>query len=84
MPDDLIIPPAEPTLTEREIQVVQGIADGRGAKGVAEDLDLSPLTVKRHLLRIKDKARKTVDPDKIDVSQNSGLVFYALVKGWIE
>lgn len=42
-------------LSAREIQVLQGVADGRTNGDIAADLRLSPLTVKSHLARIGRK-----------------------------
>lgn len=42
-------------LTEREIQVIEMVADGRTNKWIGEALDLSALTVKSHLARIGRK-----------------------------
>ncbi len=42
-------------LSAREIQVLQGVADGHSNSDIAVDLELSPLTVKSHLSRIGRK-----------------------------
>jgi DNA-binding NarL/FixJ family response regulator len=42
-------------LSEREVQVLQGVAEGCANKQIAEDLCLSALTVKSHLARIGRK-----------------------------
>ncbi len=46
---------AEIELSAREVEVLQGVADGRGNGDIAADLQLSPLTVKSHLARIGRK-----------------------------
>ncbi len=42
-------------LSAREIEVLQGVADGRSNGDIAAELRLSPLTVKSHLARIGRK-----------------------------
>jgi DNA-binding NarL/FixJ family response regulator len=42
-------------LSTREIEVMQGVADGRSNGDIAADLQISPLTVKSHLARIGRK-----------------------------
>jgi DNA-binding NarL/FixJ family response regulator len=42
-------------LSAREIEVLQGVADGRSNGDIAADLRISPLTVKSHLARIGRK-----------------------------
>jgi DNA-binding NarL/FixJ family response regulator len=42
-------------LSAREIEVLQGVADGRSNGDIAADLQISPLTVKSHLARIGRK-----------------------------
>ena len=42
-------------LSARELEVLQGVADGRSNGDIAAALQLSPLTVKSHLARIGRK-----------------------------
>jgi DNA-binding CsgD family transcriptional regulator len=42
-------------LSAREVEVLQGVADGRSNGDIAVDLQISPLTVKSHLARIGRK-----------------------------
>ena len=42
-------------LSTREIEVMQGVANGRSNSDIAADLQISPLTVKSHLARIGRK-----------------------------
>jgi DNA-binding NarL/FixJ family response regulator len=42
-------------LSAREVEVLQGVADGRSNSDIAADLQISPLTVKSHLARIGRK-----------------------------
>ena len=53
-----------PTLTAREIQVLQLVADGKSNKDIGEELGLSALTVKSHLARI---ARKLGTGDRAEM-----------------
>jgi two-component system nitrate/nitrite response regulator NarL len=45
----------KPDLTEREIEILQGIAQGFSAAELGDRLGLAPSTVKTHLTRIYDK-----------------------------
>jgi DNA-binding CsgD family transcriptional regulator len=45
-------PPANGPLSKREIQVLQGLADGLSTRGLAGELGLSPQTIKSHMARI--------------------------------
>ena len=42
-------------MSAREVEVLQGVADGRSNGDIAAALQLSPLTVKSHLARIGRK-----------------------------
>ena len=52
------------SLSAREIQVLQLVADGKSNKDIGEDLGLSALTVKSHLARI---ARKLGTGDRAEM-----------------
>lgn len=43
-----------PELTEREVQVLQGISEGLTNKEIGQWLEISPLTVKAHLQRMTE------------------------------
>jgi two-component system, NarL family, response regulator NreC len=62
------------TLSEREREVFQLIAEGRANKEIAEILHLSPSTVETHRARIMDK---------LDVHSAVEIVLYAVRKGII-
>jgi two-component system, NarL family, response regulator NreC len=62
------------TLSEREREVFQLIAEGRANKEIAEILHLSPSTVETHRARIMDK---------LDVHSAVEIVLYAVRKGVI-
>jgi DNA-binding NarL/FixJ family response regulator len=58
-PDEVAAPTAPPTgaahLSDRELEVLRMVADGRTNRAVGERLGLSALTVKSHLARIARK-----------------------------
>jgi DNA-binding NarL/FixJ family response regulator len=60
------------TLTEREVEVVRGVADGLRNQDIAARLSITEGTVKIHLHRIFEK---------IDVDNRVGLVLYAQKQG---
>ena len=62
------------TLSEREREVFQLIAEGRVNKGIAEILHLSPSTVETHRARIMEK---------LDVHSAVEIVLYAVGRGVI-
>ena len=62
------------TLSEREREVFQLIAEGRVNKDIAELLHLSPSTVETHRAHIMEK---------LDVHSAAGIVLYAVRKGII-
>jgi two-component system, NarL family, response regulator NreC len=62
------------TLTEREREVFQLIAEGKSNKDVADLLNLSPNTVETHRAHIMDK---------LDVHNAAEIVLYAVRKGVI-
>ncbi|MFY0562797.1 helix-turn-helix domain-containing protein [Archangium lansingense] len=51
-PPDRPVSPAAMSLTERELQIVSLVADGRGNKEIAGTLSISVWTVSTHLRRI--------------------------------
>ncbi|HEX5690072.1 MAG TPA: response regulator transcription factor [Roseiflexaceae bacterium] len=61
-------------LSEREIEVVQGIAQGYSNKEIATQLNLSVKTVETYRARAMDK---------LGIESRSGLVRYALEHGWL-
>ncbi len=62
-------------LTSREVEVLQLIAEGRGNKQIAADLDISVKTVERHRQRLMKK---------LEIHDVAGLTRYAISKGIIE
>jgi DNA-binding NarL/FixJ family response regulator len=61
-----------PTLTRREIQIIQGVVEGLRNQDIAAQLSISEGTVKVHLHNIYEK---------IEVDNRVGLVLYAQEKG---
>ena len=63
-----------PSLTARELQVVQCAATGKTNKAIASDLNLSEHTVKNYLFRAFEK---------IGVSSRIELLFYLTMQGHV-
>jgi len=67
--------PSTPSgLTERELEVLQAAAQGRGNKAIAAALSISPQTVQVHLRNIFGK---------LGVNSRSEAIAYALSRNWI-
>ncbi|MDX1659214.1 MAG: response regulator transcription factor [Nitriliruptorales bacterium] len=64
-----------PELTPRELQILQLLADGLSPKEVADELVISPKTVRNHLSKAYDK---------LDVSSRSQALVAALSHGLID
>ena len=73
-------PPAEepveeaPQLTEREIQILQMLADGCAPAEVAERLFISPKTVRNHLSKVYEKLGVSSRSQAIVVGLQHGLI----------
>lgn len=65
----------QPSLTEREREILILLAKGHSNKRVAEQLGLSVRTVESHRLNLRRK---------LGVETSTGLVKYALDNGWIK
>ncbi len=61
-------------LSDREIQVLQRVADGHSNKQIGDDLCLSALTVKSHLARIARKLGTGDRAEMVAISIRSGIV----------
>jgi two-component system nitrate/nitrite response regulator NarL len=68
----LVTAPDSPTLTARELQVVQCAAKGKTNRAIASELGLSEHTVKNYLFRAFDK---------LGVSSRVELLFYLTLRG---
>jgi len=64
----------ETTLSRREIQILQLIAEGNINKQIARELGLSPATVRNHVSRLMQK---------LDVNDRTAAAVMALSNGWI-
>jgi DNA-binding NarL/FixJ family response regulator len=68
-------PKAEDELTQRQIQILKLLAQGRSSKEIAFELGLSPKTVDVHRARIMDR---------LNVRDVASLTMYAVRKGLIK
>lgn len=67
---------AEPlVLSEREVEVLQAVAEGKSNKEIADALTISEKTVKAHLRSIFRK---------LEVGDRAQAVAYAMRRGWVE
>jgi len=62
-------------LSQREIEILQAVSEGKSNKEIAEKLFISEKTVKAHLRSIFRK---------LDVGDRTQAVAYAMRKGWVE
>jgi len=72
--DPALAEPGAPALSAREVQVLQGVADGNTNNEIGELLGLSGLTIKSHLARI---GRKTGTGDRaamVAAAMRAGIV----------
>lgn len=74
-PDDDARGGESPSLTDREVQILQMLADGCTPAEVAERLFISPKTVRNHLTKVYDK---------LDVSSRSAAIVVGLQHRLIE
>ena len=74
-----LLQPSEPTvseeLTQRQIEILRMIAQGRASKEIAYDLGLSPKTVDVHRARIMER---------LQINDIASLTLYAVRKGLIK
>ncbi len=63
------------TLSSREVEVVQLIAEGHANKQIASELGLSVKTIEKHRQRVMEK---------LDIHDTAGLTRYAIAAGIIE
>ena len=71
---DRVRQPAQESLTPREIEVLELVADGLGNKAIASRLNLSEATIKTHLVHTFTK---------LDVDTRTAAVSVAVEKGLI-
>lgn len=67
------IPSAHLGLTARELDIVDGVVQGLGNKGISDLLGISPFTVKHHLTRIFTKLGVTNRVELVMLAQRHGL-----------
>ena len=67
-------PQVIPTLTDREVEVLEWVADGRSNKWIAERLTLSSLTVKSHLTRIGRKLGTGDRAEMVAIAMRAGII----------
>lgn len=67
-------PGSRPDLSDREVQVVQFVANGHTNREIGEELNLSALTVKSHLSRIGRKLGTGDRAQMVAICMRSGLV----------
>ncbi len=66
--------PRRLNLTDRELDVLRGLVDGRGYKGTADSLDISPETVRSHIKSIYGKLQVHSVAAAVAVAIRRGLV----------
>lgn len=67
-------PTTRPDLSEREIQVIQFVANGHTNRAIGEELNLSALTVKSHLSRIGRKLGTGDRAQMVAICMRAGLI----------
>jgi len=67
-------PPLVGKLSERELEVLSAVADGRSNKWIGGQLSLSSLTVKSHLARISRKLGTGDRAHMVAIAMRAGLV----------
>jgi LuxR family transcriptional regulator, transcriptional regulator of spore coat protein len=63
-----------PTLTEREHQILELVAVGLSAKEVAQQIDIAPRTVERHIENIRLKLRARNRTHMVTCAAMSGML----------
>jgi DNA-binding NarL/FixJ family response regulator len=74
-PGGAAVPPRTASLTSREAEVLQLIAEGRANKQIAAELSISIKTVEKHRQRVMNK---------LNIHDIAGLTRYAISKGIVE
>jgi len=67
-------PQVIPTLTDREIEVLEWVADGRSNQWIAEQLTLPSRTVKAHLSRIGRKLGTGDRAEMVAIAMRAGII----------
>jgi DNA-binding CsgD family transcriptional regulator/N-acetylneuraminic acid mutarotase len=71
-------------LSDRELDVLRGLADGAANKDIADDLSISPYTVKTHLRNIYTKLGVSTRTEALTVAMQQGLLVVPGVPGSAE
>jgi DNA-binding CsgD family transcriptional regulator len=61
-------------LTDREMQILVGIAEGRSDIAIAAELFISPATVKGHVGRIREKLDAPTRPNMVAIAYHRGIL----------
>lgn len=72
-PDDAETNPLAKTLTERELQVLKGLTQGKANKEIARDLDISEPTVKLHMKTLYRKVGASNRTQAAMIAREAGL-----------
>jgi len=67
-------PRAIPALTDREVEVLEWVADGRSNQWIAEQLTLPSRTVKAHLSRIGRKLGTGDRAEMVAIAMRAGVI----------
>lgn len=55
-------------LTDREMEILVGVAEGRSDIAIAHELFISPATVKGHVARIREKLDAPTRPNMVAIA----------------
>lgn len=61
--------PEEPMLTERELAILKELSNGKNYKAIGDVLDISPLTVRKHMSNIYTKLHVSNRVQAINIAQ---------------
>ena len=65
-----------PLLTSREHQVLEFVAQGLSAKEVAQEIDIAPRTVERHIENVRLKIRARNRTHMVTLAMELGLLHF--------
>jgi DNA-binding NarL/FixJ family response regulator len=68
--------PRSSALTPRELEILQLLADGRSTKDIAEELVLSPSTVRNHVQNVLGKLDAHSQLEAVTIAVRQGIVTY--------
>jgi DNA-binding NarL/FixJ family response regulator len=67
-------PPVHASLTERELEILQLLAEGRGSKEIARELVISPKTVASHVQHVLTKLGAHSRAEAVAIAYREGVV----------